>query len=75
MAEGAGTYPSIKLPTSQETATLEDVIQVIGQAWDLALPIRYLESEAWIEESARDDTGSKGRAWFEARLTVLQGFS
>jgi hypothetical protein len=83
MAQGLDAFPSIKpktdknilLLTSQSTSTLEDLTRAISQARGTELPIEYLEADEWITESARDDVGRKPKAWFEARLVVLEGFN
>jgi hypothetical protein len=83
MARGLKAFPSIKpktdrnilLLTSQATYTLEDLTRAISQARGNELPIEYLGAEKWITESARDDVGRKPKAWFEARLVVVEGFN
>jgi hypothetical protein len=83
MAKGLNAFPSIKpktdknilLLTSQATSTLEDLTRAISQARGTDLPIEYLEADEWITESARDDIGRKPKAWFEARLVVVEGFN
>lgn len=83
MAKGLEAFPSIKpktdknilLLTSQTTDTLEDLVDAISQARGTQLPIEYLEAGEWITESARDDVGRKPKAWFEARLVVVEGFN
>jgi hypothetical protein len=83
MAKGLDAFPSIKpktdknilLLTSRATSTLEDLTRAISQARGNELPIEYLEPGEWITESARDDIGRKPKAWFEARLVVVEGFN
>jgi len=83
MAKGLDAFPSIKpmtdnnivLLTSQSTNTLEDLVHAISQARGTETPIEYLEPSEWIDASAKDDMGRKPRAWFEARLVVLEGFN
>lgn len=83
MAKGIDAFPSIKpktdknilLLTSQATNTLEDLVHAISQAKGAKTPIEYLEPSEWIAASAKDDVGNKPRAWFEARLVVLEGFN
>lgn len=83
LAKGLGAYPSIVpktdknivLLTSLDTDTLEDLVRAVSRAKGEDLKMEYLEPELWIEELARDDEGGKPRAWFEARLTVLESFS
>ena len=83
MAKGLDAFPSIKprtdknivLLTSQATNTLEDLVHPISQVTGGELPIEYLERNEWIAASAKDDVGNKPRAWFEARLVVLEGFN
>lgn len=83
LAKGLKAYPSIQpktdkriiLLTSKSTPTLEDITQAIDQARGTNTPIEYLEPNEWIAESARDDVGNKPKAWFEARLVVVQGFN
>ena len=83
MAEGLDAFPSIKpktdknilLLTSQATSTLEDLVHVISRAKGAKTPIEYLEPDEWIAASAKDDVGNKPKAWFEARLGVLEGFN
>jgi hypothetical protein len=83
MAKGLDTFPSIKpktdnnivLLTSQSTNTLEDLVHAIAEAKGIETPIEYLEPSEWIEASAKDDVGKKPKAWFEARLVVLEGFN
>lgn len=83
MAKGLDAFPSIRpktdknilLLTGQATDTLEDLVRAISQARGAELPIEYLEAGEWITESARDDVGRKPKAWFEARLVVVEGFN
>ena len=83
MAKGIDAFPTIKpktdknilLLTSQATNTLEDLVHAISQAKGAETPIEYLEPSEWIAASAKDDVGNKPRAWFEARLVVLEGFN
>ena len=83
MAKGLDAFPSIKpmtdnnivLLTSQSTNTLEDLVHAISQARGTETPMEYLEPSEWIDASAKDDMGRKPRAWFEARLVVLEGFN
>jgi hypothetical protein len=83
LAKGLDAFPSIKpktdknivLLTSQATHTLEELVQAISQAKGAETPIEYLEPGEWIAASAKDDVGNKAKAWFEARLVVLEGFN
>lgn len=83
LAKGLDAYPSIQpktdkriiLLTSKATSTLESIAQAIDQARRTKTPIEYLEPNEWIAESARDDVGNKPKAWFEARLVVVEGFN
>lgn len=83
MARGLDAFPSIKpktdkniiLLTSQATNTLEDLVHAISQAKGAETPIEYLAPSDWIAACAKDDVGNKPRAWFEARLVVLEGFN
>ena len=83
MAKGLDAFPSIEpktnkniiLLTSQTTNTLEDLVHAISQAKGSETPIEYLEPSEWIAASAKNDVGNKPRAWFEARLVVLEGFN
>ena len=83
MAKGLDAFPTVKprtdknilLLTSQETDTLEHLVHAISKARGTETPIEYLEPGEWIAASAKDDVGKKPRAWFEARLVVLEGFN
>jgi hypothetical protein len=83
MARGLDAFPSIKpktdknivLLTSQATNTLEELVHAVSQAKGTETPIEYLDPEEWIAASAKDDVGNKPKAWFEARLVVLEGFN
>lgn len=83
IAKGLDAFPSIKpktdknivLLTSQATNTLNELVHAISKAKGAETPIEYLEPGEWIEASAKDDVGNKPRAWFEARLVVLEGFN
>lgn len=83
MAKGLDAFPSIKpktdqnilLLTSQATNTLEDLVHAISQVKGTETPIEYLGPAEWITESAKDDVGRKPKAWFEARLVVVEGFN
>lgn len=83
MAKGIDAFPSIKpktdkniiLLTSQTTNILQDLVYAISQAKGVETPIEYLEPSNWIAASAKGDVGNKPRAWFEARLVVLEGFN
>lgn len=83
MARGLDAFPSIKpktdknivLLTNRATNTLEDLVHAISRATGTETPIEYLKPSDWIAASAKDDVGNKPRAWFEARLVVLEGFN
>jgi hypothetical protein len=83
MARGLDAFPSIKpktdsnivLLTSQSTNTLEDLVRAISQARGTETLVEYLEPSEWIDASAKDDVGKKPKAWFEARVVVLEGFN
>lgn len=70
---GGGVEPKgekrIVLLTASETNSLVDLVDAV----DSELPVRYLDPRDWIEESAKDDIGGKGKAWFEARLVFTEG--
>ncbi|KJX99515.1 nmrA-like family protein [Zymoseptoria brevis] len=82
LAKGLEAYPSIVpkteknivLLTAASNVSLIDVVDAIDGVRGTATPVKYLPPKKWIEDSAEDDVGCKGLAWFEARLVVLQGF-
>lgn len=81
LAKGLQTFPhivphtekNIVLLTAGETNSLTDLVGAIQRGQERDLSFEILPPEQWIEESAKDDRGGKGKAWFEARLVFTRG--
>ncbi|KAK5166606.1 uncharacterized protein LTR77_008149 [Saxophila tyrrhenica] len=67
------TEKNIILLTGPKAESIVDLVGAINRGRRTDVGVEYLEPEEWIEASAKDDEGGKGRAWFEARLVFVQG--
>ena len=83
LAKGFEAFPSIKpqtvknivLLTGPKAESLVDLVEAVNRGRKTEVQVEYLEPQAWIDASAEDDIGRKGRGWFEARLGFTQSVS
>lgn len=81
LAKGLQAYPKVKpqteknilLLTGPKAESLVDLVGAINRGRGTDIGPRYLEPQDWINASAKDDEGGKGKPWFEARLVFTQG--
>lgn len=78
LAKGLGsivprTDKNIILLTGPKPESLVDLVSAINKGRGTDIPVKYLDPQEWIETSAKDDEGGKGRGWFEARLVFTEG--
>ena len=81
LARGLEAFPSIKpqtdrniiLLTGARTDSPVALVDAINRGRGTRIPVEWTDSQDWIERSAANDEGGKGRGWFESRRIWLQG--